>query len=457
MKKITLLLLCLCMVLSAFGASAQGVWEKIQVDVNDVYVSVDGKYVYARNFVHEGTTYLSLRDMGTALGFEVGWDEETNTASLTSGVVSEYNFTPGEKSSETISVLVNDVNVVVDGKAIDARNLVYNDTTYLALRDIGNATGFDVYWDEPSFTAVLTSPGKERIIPSELTINDILVATVDGIEIPAIYLMGCYSYGVQMVGEDQLDAFVKYQADYYAYVIRECERLQITLTEEETKDFGSRFDETVALNGGKEAVEELLSQNGFTYEQYEDEFKQITQMDELSIKLSDYISENNEEIKKLLEEAEVQYQAEKGNYNYKTVIVKHILLPFSESETKESTKQRATEILNKLNRGERFEKLLEKNNNDPGQTDAGYVVYEGSGFVKEFEEASLNLQKGQISPLVETVYGYHIIKAIDTAEKEITLEEYINNSEYVEKINGVYDALFTNWLEGIQANYGWIM
>ena len=267
MKKIIFSLVCLCMALLVFTASAQGVWEKIQVDVNDVNVTVDGKFVFARNFVHEGTTYLSLRDMGTVLGYEVGWDDETKTASLTSGDVIEYKFTPGEKSTETISVLVNDVKVVVDGKLIDARNLVYNDTTYLSLRDIGNATGFDVYWDEPSFTAVLTSPGNDRIIPSELTLNEILVAEVDGVEIPAIYLNDAYFYAVEVVSQDQVSSFVKYQADYYAYVLKECQRLGITLSEDDTKLFGESFEEVVEMNGGKEEVEKILAQNNFSYEQ----------------------------------------------------------------------------------------------------------------------------------------------------------------------------------------------
>ncbi len=457
MKKIIFSLVCLCMALLVFTASAQGVWEKIQVDVNDVNVTVDGKFVFARNFVHEGTTYLSLRDMGTVLGYEVGWDDETKTASLTSGDVIEYKFTPGEKSTETISVLVNDVKVVVDGKLIDARNLVYNDTTYLSLRDIGNATGFDVYWDEPSFTAVLTSPGNDRIIPSELTLNEILVAEVDGVEIPAIYLNDAYFYAVEVVSQDQLSSFVKYQADYYAYVLKECQRLGITLSEDDTKLFGESFEEVVEMNGGKEEVEKILAQNNFSYEQYEKEFNQIMTMNALSVKLNEYIEENDDEIKALKQEAEAKYQTEKSNYTYKTVTVKHILIPFSEAETKESTLQRATEVLNKLNRGERFEKLLEKNNNDPGQTDEGYEVYEGSGFVKEFEEASLKLEKGQTSPLVETVYGYHIIKAIDTAQEDITLEEYINNSTFAEEINAVYESLFTNWLENVEASYGWMM
>lgn len=67
---------------------------------------------------------------------------------------------------ESIDVLRNDINVVVNGQQILADNFLYNDTTYLPLRAIGEALDKDVQYDEQTNTAIISEKGD-----SELTEN----------------------------------------------------------------------------------------------------------------------------------------------------------------------------------------------------------------------------------------------------------------------------------------------
>lgn len=67
---------------------------------------------------------------------------------------------------ESIDVLRNDINVVVNGQQISADNFLYNDTTYLPLRAIGEALDKDVQYDEQTNTAIISEKGD-----SELTEN----------------------------------------------------------------------------------------------------------------------------------------------------------------------------------------------------------------------------------------------------------------------------------------------
>lgn len=456
MKKITLILLALCMVFSSFGVFASE-WDNIYVNINEVNITVDGVYVYARNFVHEGTTYLSLRDMGTVLGYEVGWDGETSTASLTSGAVNEYNFTPGEKSTETIPVLVNDVNVVVDGNAVDARNFLYNDTTYLALRDIGNATGFDVYWDEPSFTAVLTSPGKDRVIPSEQAKIDVddLRATVNGIEIPHIFLVMSASEIPASYTEEQVYEYLNSTALGYAYYVDEAKRLDITISAEEKQLIDSQYDALMQNQGGEEKFGAELEKIGYTTQQYEKEVKEYWEAELVSQKVKDYLMETESGFKELKNIAKPGYEEELEYLKRPTVIAKHILIPFDNDGDVNAEKAKAEAILKLLQNGEEFDTLLSQNNNDPGQTSNGYEVYVGSGFVEEFEEAALKLKKGEISGIVETSYGYHIIKAIDDYVYEVPFDEYFESAHRVE-INQMYNQLFEAWAKNAETDYSWI-
>lgn len=56
---------------------------------------------------------------------------------------------------DSISVLRNDINVVVNGETVEADNFLYNDTTYLPLRAVSTALGENVEYDEVTNTAYI--------------------------------------------------------------------------------------------------------------------------------------------------------------------------------------------------------------------------------------------------------------------------------------------------------------
>ncbi|MDQ2084929.1 peptidylprolyl isomerase [Herbivorax sp. ANBcel31] len=90
-------------------------------------------------------------------------------------------------------------------------------------------------------------------------------------------------------------------------------------------------------------------------------------------------------------------------------------------EKLEEIKPKAEEVLDKARSGEDFEELIAEYGEDPGmeQEPDGYSVTKGSQFVPEFEEASLNLEEGEVSDLVPTMHGYHIIKAYEKIEESV--------------------------------------
>jgi parvulin-like peptidyl-prolyl isomerase len=92
--------------------------------------------------------------------------------------------------------------------------------------------------------------------------------------------------------------------------------------------------------------------------------------------------------------------------------------------TKEEAKKKAQAILDRIRKGEDFAKLAEENSADPGsKTKGGDLGYFTKGaMVPEFDKAAFSLKPGEVSELIETSFGYHIIKVEDHRTKPITDE-----------------------------------
>ncbi len=106
------------------------------------------------------------------------------------------------------------------------------------------------------------------------------------------------------------------------------------------------------------------------------------------------------------------------------VHVAHILIstldPITQSplppDKKKEKEKLAGDLKSRAEKGEDFAKLVKQYSDDPGSKEKGgeYTFAKNHQMVPEFESAAFSLKTNQISDLVETRYGYHIIKLIDT-------------------------------------------
>ena len=113
-----------------------------------------------------------------------------------------------------------------------------------------------------------------------------------------------------------------------------------------------------------------------------------------------------------------QYMASIQQYQVPNrVHVEHILLMTvgkTDAEVEE-IKKKADDVLKQVKRGGKFEDLAKKYSEDPGSKDKGGDlgwITQGQT-VPEFEKAAFSLSPGQVSDLVKSQYGFHIIKVVE--------------------------------------------
>ncbi|MFC4159593.1 peptidylprolyl isomerase [Chitinimonas lacunae] len=103
---------------------------------------------------------------------------------------------------------------------------------------------------------------------------------------------------------------------------------------------------------------------------------------------------------------------------------RHILIkvePQASAADKAAAKQKAEQLLAELQKDPaKFAELAKQHSQDPGSAVQGGLlpaVGRNGGFVKPFEDALFKLNKGETSAVVETQFGYHIIRLEDVQQK----------------------------------------
>ena len=119
------------------------------------------------------------------------------------------------------------------------------------------------------------------------------------------------------------------------------------------------------------------------------------------------------------EDLKKQYDAKKGEYEQ--VSARHILIAFKGSPaaqagkpelTEEQAKKKADDLRAKIVAGASFEELAKTESDDTGSGANGGALgeFNRGQMVPEFEKAAFEAKVGDVTPVVRTQFGYHIIK-----------------------------------------------
>ena len=215
---------------------------------------------------------------------------------------------------------------------------------------------------------------------------------------------------------------------------KEADKRNVEVKESEINEEVKAYEESY---GGEEALTSALEASGLTLDDLKEDI-------EVNIKIEKLMQEDIEITE---DEVKAYYEENKANYDQpEQVEVSHILVEDEET---------ANDLLKKIKDGGDFAELAKENSTDTASAESGGELgYISKGeMVEEFEDTAFALKVDEVSDVVKSDYGYHIIKATGHKEaKESTYEgskEDAKEAALSEKISSEYST----WLEELKEDY----
>jgi peptidyl-prolyl cis-trans isomerase C len=137
------------------------------------------------------------------------------------------------------------------------------------------------------------------------------------------------------------------------------------------------------------------------------------------------------------------YKAHQEDFKAPEMVrARHILIKVDKSasgDDKKKAKDKAEGILKRIKSGEDFAKLASEFSDDPGSKTKGgdLGLFQRGKMVPAFEEVAFSLNAGEVSDVVETRFGFHLIKVEE--KKEAAIEPYDKVKEKIgEKVRAEF-------------------
>jgi len=233
-------------------------------------------------------------------------------------------------------------------------------------------------------------------------------------------------------------------------ILQEAKTLEIEVKEVQLK---SAMDDVIKRsNTTLENFKELIKRSGITFEEYQDLLKtELIQSQVISQRVQAKISINDEEAEAYYKE-KIQPDEKPGE----RVRIQQILFAVPKGSGLEDIQvieKKAAEVHKNLLDGESFGKMVVDYSQGPAAQSGGDLGYFHRGeILPEIEKAAFGMEVGEISPVIRSMVGFHIIKLID---KDLTDEDrsWKDHDREIKNIifGRKYEETFRSFMEGLKS------
>jgi len=164
------------------------------------------------------------------------------------------------------------------------------------------------------------------------------------------------------------------------------------------------------------------------------------------------VNVTDEEVTAAFEKSRADLQKRPATVTFRQIIV----APHASAAAKAKAKARADSLLVEIRKGGDFEQIAKRESMDPGTKQLGGDLgwnRRGGGLVPEFEGMMFALRPGEVSPVIETAFGYHIIRVdrVQSAEvkaRHILISPVIDSAD-VAAAKVEADTVAAQWRRGV--------
>jgi peptidyl-prolyl cis-trans isomerase C len=219
----------------------------------------------------------------------------------------------------------------------------------------------------------------------------------------------------------------------------------------DTKDIDKQVEEKVSQGKARFATpaefQKAIANLGMT----ESELRDYTRRDMIIAHFvhqtfASKVTVSDEECKKFYDQNQDKFKQSEQ------VRASHILIgvdPKADTETRKKAREKAEKLRKELAGGADFATLARENSTCPSSQQGGDLGYFGRGqMVPSFEQAAFSLKEGEVSDVVETQFGYHIIRQMGKKNAETVSYEDAKGriADYLkgQKVNAAVSAYLEN-------------
>lgn len=396
-------------------------------------IEFDKKPVEFSTVIHKDRIYVKLRDLCYNLKCNIEVDNSSRVINIIKNPesVQENIYADKEKILDPIKINIDISDFIIKSDNINTymESIIYQGRTYVPVRFFSETFEKKVDWLADQRKVVVST------IPPEIIgyVND-----------QALYKKDFdFLYDPQYLSlvdtnaapsEDEIKNLKSSIFDtlvLYTVLLQKTAKENIQLNESDYQNINSTISSYISMNNGPEGFRKILEENKITLYQFSNNLRDNALINKLAETLVKDVTPSEEAIQKYYDDNKYLFSIPEQ------VRAKHILFSISDLKTgidydavkKAEIKKKAEEVLAEIKAGANFDELMNKYSEDPGtQSNPNGYTFSRGQMVKPFEDASFSMNIGEISNLVETSFGYHIIKLEEKLpEKELTLNEVREN------------------------------
>ena len=230
-------------------------------------------------------------------------------------------------------------------------------------------------------------------------------------------------------------------------VNQEAARLKIEITEKEVAMASQEVRDRAQLT--KEQFEQALAEDGMTMESYQkqlrDEMKKMRLIDQ-EIKAKVYVTKK---------EIDEYYKAHKDEYNAPPEVRLQQILLLTPAEASpqdvEQIRERAEQIRGAIEQGEDFNAMVKNYSQDATAATGGDMgVFRQGELFSALDEAAFTLMVGEVSPVIQTPKGFHIIRVLDKKDRKQMTEEERRDEIDALLYNQKVESAIKKWIKELK-------